>query len=108
MLVDRSNRRTVGTTDPSTHTVTLSTSLSGLFKRRVLLHELGHCAMISYGLLDDIHEAVLPEYWVDAEEWVCNFLADYGETIFEIANQILNNEDEAIMYIPYSLDKIFY
>lgn len=58
----------------------------------------------SYGLLDDIHKVVKPEYWILAEEWVCNFIADYGAKIFSIAYSILGND--AWMFIPYELDKV--
>lgn len=92
MLVDRTNTQRVATTDPLARTVFLSTELEGPFLSRVLVHELGHCALFSYGLLQKIHQKVHPYYWVEAEEWVCNFIADYGKSIFLIADAILNNE----------------
>lgn len=91
LLVDRTNRRTVATTDPKTRMVHLSWNLGGSFLSRVLVHELSHCAMISFGLLKAIHRMVKPEYWIDAEEWICNYIADYGGGIFFIADQILSN-----------------
>jgi hypothetical protein len=39
-----------------------------------------------------------------AEEWVCNFIADYGAKIFSIAYSVLGND--AWMFIPYELDKV--
>lgn len=89
MLVDRTKNLTVATTDPSTRTVYVSNELSGPFLTRVIVHELGHCAMISYGLLDDVHRVVKRRYWVQAEEWVCNFLMDYGLMVFSIASEII-------------------
>lgn len=56
---------------------------------KVFIHELGHCALVSFNLLDDIHRMVKPEYWIEAEEWACNLLADYGFEIFSIAFDIL-------------------
>lgn len=103
-LIDRTDTRRVATTDPRTMTVYLSSSLSGNFRTTVVIHELGHCALFSYGLLDDIHRAVSPEYWVDAEEWICNFIADYGMEIFHSAYDILG--DEAIMSVPYELERL--
>lgn len=85
-------------------TIFMSRSLSGALLIKVLIHELGHCALVSYGLLDDIHKVVKPEYWILAEEWVCNFIADYGAKIFSIAYSILGND--AWMFIPYELDKV--
>lgn len=71
---------------------------------KILIHELGHCALVSYSLLDDIHKVVKPEYWIWAEEWVCNFIADYGTKIFSIAYSVLGND--AWMFIPYELDRV--
>lgn len=88
-LIDRTGRRTLATTDPYTHYVCLSNRLRGPMLRRVLTHEVGHCAMISYGLLDDIHRMVRPQYWLEAEEWICNYILDYGTEIQSIVNSIL-------------------
>lgn len=103
LLVDRTNNYRVATTDPRTQTIYLSTDISGDFLRRVLIHELGHCVMLSYNLLDDIHKVVPKAHWIQAEEWVCNFLADYGLKVFDIASRSLG--DEAIMYVPYELER---
>ena len=104
MLMDRTGRKTVATTDPNTRTVYLSSELIGDFLIKVLIHELGHCTMISFGLLKDIHRMVYPEKWIEAEEWVCNFIADYGLMIFSIIRQYAG--DDAIFYIPYELEKL--
>lgn len=85
MLVDRTNRRTVGTTDPVSQTIYLSSEIYGNFFIKVLIHELAHCAMVSFNLLPQLHKMVKKQYWIQAEEWVCNFIADYGFTIFSIA-----------------------
>lgn len=103
MLVDRTDTWRVATTDPETMTVYISENLSGHFRNTVVIHELGHCAMISYGLLDDIHRMVLPEYWVEAEEWVCNFIADYGMPIYRSAYDILG--DDVLVSVPYKTER---
>ena len=103
-LVDRTKISRLATTDPMTRTIYLSSSLKGDTLNRVLLHELGHCVMFSFGLLNDIHRVVPPSKWIDAEEWVCNLIADYGRTIFEIAYDILG--EDAWSYVPYKLDKL--
>lgn len=82
----------------------LSNELRGKFLTKVLLHELGHCTIFSFNLLDDIHRMVLPKYWFEAEEWVCNFIADYGESIFGVAYSILGEDAWAL--IPYELEKM--
>lgn len=104
MLVDRTHTRTVATTDPTTGVIYLSYELQGDLLVRVLVHEIGHCAIFSFHLLDDIHRAVYPEYWIEAEEWVCNFIADYGLKIFAAAYSVLGND--AWIFIPYELEKL--
>lgn len=88
-LVDRTGELRVATTDPVSRTVFLSNDLQGDFLKRVLLHELGHVAMISFGLLTQIHRMTKPRDWIEMEEWICNFIADYGSGIFETANRVL-------------------
>lgn len=103
-LIDRTSTIRLATTDPTTKTIYLSSSLKGDLLVRVFLHELGHCVMFSFGLLNDIRRALPPSKWIDAEEWVCNFIADYGRMIFEIAYDILG--EDAWLYVPYKLDKL--
>lgn len=103
-LIDRTDTRRVATTDPRTMTVYISSKLEGAFRTTVVIHELGHCALFSYDLLDDIHRVVPREHWIEAEEWVCNFIADYGMAIFHAAYDILG--DEAIMSVPYELEHL--
>ena len=104
VLVDRTGHLTVATTDPLTYTIYLANHLEGDFLNRVLIHELGHAAIISFNLLDDIHRMTKPEYWIEAEEWVCNFIADYGVQIYAAAHDILG--DAAWLYVPYGLEKL--
>lgn len=104
-LIDRTNKRRVATTDMSSRNVYISDRLDGAFRIRVLIHELGHCALYSFGLLYDIHKVVPKEYWIDAEEWCCNLIADYGLFIFRTAYRVLGND--AWVFIPKYLDDIF-
>lgn len=92
MLVDRTGVLTVATTDPGTLSVYISNALTGSFKTKVVIHELGHCALFSFNLIDDIHKVVPREHWVEAEEWVCNFIADYGQAIFDSAYYVLQED----------------
>lgn len=64
-------------------------SLGGALLETVLIHEIGHALLVSHGLLGIIHRAVLPEFWVDAEEWLCNYLATYGREVFDAASSLL-------------------
>lgn len=103
MLVDRTGTLTVATTDPRTLTLYLSEELSGDFLMTVLIHELGHCALYSFGFLRRIKRMVVPEYRIEMEEFICNFLADYGFRIFKIAYQTLGCD--AWKLIPGELEK---
>lgn len=104
LLVDRTDTKTIATTDPETYCIYLSNALRGDLLNKVLIHELGHCTMISFHLLDDIHRMVKRRYWMEAEEWVCNFIADYGLRIFSTAYQILG--EEAWIFVPYELERL--
>ena len=57
---------------------------------RVLIHEICHCVLYSYGLLYDIRKAVKKDYWILAEEWICNFLYDYGLEAQQIGIDMLD------------------
>ena len=103
MLVDRTRNLTVATTDPSTLTVYISNSIHGRFLTRVLIHESGHCAIFSFNLLDDIHRMVDPSRWIEAEEWVCNFIADYGMSIYKSAYKILG--EDGLSSLPHEIER---
>lgn len=89
MLVDRTGSKRVATTDPSTHTIYLSSDLSGDFLERVLTHELTHAAMHSFGMLTRLHQMVQPIFWIEIEEWICNLLANQGDYIYEIKKEMI-------------------
>lgn len=102
-LVDRTGNLTVATTDPVSFCVYLSNELKGDFFNTVLIHELGHCAMISFDLIEYIHSHVAPEYWIDVEEFMCNFIADYGLKIFRTAYELFG--DDALKVVPIEIEK---
>lgn len=102
-LVDRTGNLTVATTDPVSFSVYLSNELKGDFFNTVLIHELGHCAMISFDLIEYIHSHVTPEYWIDVEEFMCNFIADYGLKIFKTAYELFG--DDALKVVPIEIEK---
>ena len=87
-LIDRTNTLTLATTDPSTSCIYISKGISGELLKHVIRHELAHCVMLSYDLLTDIHKMVKKQYWVYAEEWMCNFIADHNEEITKLENDI--------------------
>lgn len=102
-LVDRTGKLCLATTNPLHRCVYLSDKLHGTLFSRVLIHELGHCAIVSFDLLDEIHRMVKPECWIDAEEFICNFIADYGLRIFDVAYKLFG--DDALPYIPSEIEK---
>ena len=104
ILVDRTGSLTVAVTDPDTMTIYLSNQLSGSFLNRVLIHELGHCVMYSYGLVNEIHRMCKKRYWVEMEEFCANLLADYGNQVFGLAYAILG--DKAIHIVPYEMERL--
>lgn len=104
MLVDRTNNYRVATTDPKNLKVYLSNALYGDFLMKVFLHELGHCALHSYNLTDELHRMVRPEKWIESEEWACNLIAEFGFKIFSTAFSVLGYN--AWKYIPYELDRL--
>ena len=103
-LIDRTGEYRVATTDPSTLYIYLSSQLTGDFLNRVLIHELGHCIIFSFDLLKDVHRMVKRQYWIEAEEWICNFIADYGLKIFSSAYHILG--DDAWIFIPQKMAQL--
>ena len=103
ILVDRTNTLTCAVTDPDTMTIYLSNELSGSFLTTVVLHELSHVMMYSYGYLDEIHRYCKKRHWIDMEELIANLIAQQAKEIFERAYDIVG--DEAIHIVPYELER---
>lgn len=103
-LIDRTGNVRLATTDIRLHQICINENLSGKLLTKVLLHEIGHATMASYGLISDLHKFVKKEYQVEAEEWVCNLIADYGAMIFRSAVKVLG--DKAWDYVPREIDRI--
>ena len=92
-LVDRTGEFRVATTNPINNTIFLAQSLHGNFLRTVLIHELGHVAMISYNMLPEIHSMTKPQYWIEMEEYICNIIADRGTLLINIADSLIRQMD---------------
>ena len=104
ILVDRTGSLTVAVTDPDTMTIYLSNELRGSLLTTVVLHELSHAMMISYGYLDIIHKYCKKRYWIDMEELIANLISQQAKEIFERAYDIVG--DEAIRFVPYELERL--
>ena len=103
VLVDRTGALTIGVTDSATMTIYLSNKLRGEFLTRVVLHELSHAMMISYGYLEQIHRYCKKRYWIEMEELIANLIADRAYEIFQRAYDIVG--DDAIRFVPYGLER---
>ena len=103
VLVDRTGTLTIGVTDSATMTIYLSNELRGSFLTTVVLHELSHAMMISYGYLEQIHRYCKKRHWVDMEELIANLIAQQAKEIFQRAYDIVG--DEAIRFVPYMLEQ---
>lgn len=103
-LVDRQGVLTVATTDPGELCIFVSDKLQGDFKKRVIAHEMGHATCFSFGLLPEIWECCYPERRTQMEEFICNFVADYGENIFMLTYRILG--DKALERLPHYLERL--
>lgn len=104
ILVDRTGNLSVAVTDPDTMTIYLSNQLRGSFLTTVVLHELSHAMMISYGYLEQIHRYCKKRYWIEMEELIANLIADRAYEIFQRAYDIVG--DEAIRFVPYGLERV--
>lgn len=87
-LVNSSGERVLACTDPVTKTVYISKELYGQKRKTVIAHELGHCILFSYNLLNDLYEMTKPEFYLDMEEWVCNFLAENCQEVLYLMKRI--------------------
>ena len=78
MLMRSDGSMTVGMCDRETQTIYISDALHGRFLRKLLLHEICHSAMFSYGIYMS----------VDQEELFCDLLATYGDEIIAITDSV--------------------
>ena len=73
------NVSVLGVTDRNTHTIYLSNTLCGFMQRKVLIHEVCHAICMSY-------DVYLP---IEQEEILCDFVATYGDEVFDIVDMVL-------------------
>ena len=88
-LVDREGRRTVGTTDPRTRTIHVSSELSPPMLDRVLLHEVAHAIAISYGHLQEFGRMVGAGDVIGAEEWAAQMMENHAIEAVRLASRSL-------------------
>lgn len=80
-ILKRSNNTySVGVTDDATKTIYLSKQIYGKFLKKVLTHEITHCAMFSYNV----------KLSLEQEEIVADIISTYGSQIIRITNNIFS------------------
>lgn len=72
---------TLGVTDYNTKTIYLNKTLKGNLLKRVLTHEICHAEVFSRNIKD---------FSLEQEELVCEFVSQFGDEIFEIADMIFD------------------
>lgn len=60
--------------------------------------------MVAFERGDSVALVDISEYWISAEEWLCNFISDYGIIICNIANYVLL--DDIIEIIPSEYERL--
>lgn len=78
MLMRSDNSFTVGVCDRETQEIYISELLQGAFLRKVLIHEITHSAMFSYGI----------DMSVEQEELFCDLISTYGDEIISVADSL--------------------
>lgn len=73
---------TLGVTDVNLKSIYVYSKLNSYMRRKVLIHELTHAFIFSYGYY-------LP---IDQEEFVCSFVENYGFDIIKSYDYICNND----------------
>ena len=88
-LVDREGRLTVGTTDPATRTIHISSELVPPMLDRVLLHEVTHAITMSYNHLRGLARMIEGGDRIGVEEWAAQLVENHGIEAAVLASEIL-------------------
>lgn len=89
-LVDRLGDACLGTADPATRTIHISSSLEPPLLDKVLIHEVAHAITISYGLLDAIHSVIGDKMArVLVEEWAAQLVENHAIEAAAMASRSL-------------------
>jgi len=78
LLMRSNNTMTIGMCDINRHEICLSDKLHGAMLRKVLIHEVTHSAMASYGI----------EMSIEQEEIFCSLVSTYGDEIFGVVDNL--------------------
>lgn len=86
-LVDRTGKRALATTDPSTRVICIAEGLSPDRLAHVIAHEAAHACMVAYGLTEEARGFAFDH--VRAEEWGCNLMADHMAEVMAAVTSVL-------------------
>lgn len=78
MLMRSDGSFTCGMCDRSTQSIYISELLRGSFLHKVLVHEVCHSAMMSYGI----------DMSIEQEELFCDLISTYGDEIISVADNV--------------------
>ena len=88
-LVDRTDTLRLGTTNPATKTIHLSSELVPPLLDRVLLHEVAHAVTISWGLLPRMRSEALRGDLTALEEWSAQLVENHAIEAVRAASEAL-------------------
>lgn len=71
---------TLGVCDNNVKCIYISSALRGLLYEKVLIHELTHAWIFSYGIYLTLEQ----------EEFVCEFVSNYGRDILSMADELIS------------------
>lgn len=71
---------TLGVCDSNVKCIFISNALRGSLYEKVLIHELTHAWIFSYGIY----------LTLDQEEFVCEFVSNYGRGILSMADELIS------------------
>lgn len=84
-LLDRTNTTRLGTSDPVTRTINISSAVMPPLLDKVLLHEMAHAMMSSFKLLD-----IMPlELHDEADETIAQFFENHAVDMIVTASEAL-------------------
>lgn len=89
LLIDRTGTPRLATTDGSTMTIRVASTLRPPLLDKVILHEVAHAITISWGLLDAMRLATPRGSWVAVEEWAAQLVENHSIEAVDVAGAIL-------------------
>lgn len=86
-LLRSDNVYSIGVCDNNTKTIYINNKLDGKLLDKVILHELTHAFIFESGIYFDD----------ETEEVICDFMANYGNDVLSIADDVFNKLLRSVM-----------